>query len=433
MQNPMLRFAAQEGPEAPDPAETLTRLLSELGWKNVAPWIGSLAVVVLAAILAFGIYQLARRLILRGIHRVADKTAAKWDDVLVGHRVFQRLTHLLPALVLYLAMPLAVAEGEILDLARQVTIAYMVLAGVLALSAVLSALNQIYETGFRGAGERPIRSYVQVLNIVLWVFAGILVVAVFTGRSPWGLLGGLGAMTAVLMLTFKDSILGLVASIQLTANDMVRIGDWIEMPQFGADGNVEEILLTTVKVRNWDKTITTIPSYRLISDAFKNWRGMSSSGVRRIRRSLLFDMTSVRFVDDEMLARLRRIRFLEEYLDRKLDEVRRWNVENGVDESSKVNGRRLTNFGTFRAYLEAYLKSLPFVDRSETLMVHQLSPTEKGLPLQIYVFSKEQRWAYWEALQADIFDHILAVAGEFDLRIVQIPTGADVRALVAEA
>ncbi len=396
---------------------------------GLAPWISRLVLLAGALLLAFVAYGLIRRLGVRAIHSLAGRTRTQWDDVLVERGVFHRLSHLVPALVLHLAAPVIFPEEGPREMLQRAMLAYMLLAGVFAASALLSALNRIYEGSSAAAAERPIRSYVQVVKISVWILSLILIVAVLTGRSPWALLGGLGAMTAVLMLVFKDSILGLVASIQLTGNDMVRVGDWIEMPQYGADGNVTEILLATVKVRNWDMTITTIPTYRLISDAFKNWRGMSESGVRRMRRYVVLDMNSVRFVDDDMLERFRKIQLLEGYLDETLEKVRQWNEEQGVDASSVVNGRRLTNLGTFRAYLEAYLRSLPYADPSQTLMVHQKPPTEKGLPLQIYLFSKEQRWAYWEALQADIFDHILAIVPEFGLRVVQMPTGADLRSL----
>ncbi len=414
-----------------DFSQLMTELLAYRGLGGMAPWIVRTVLVSVMILLAVVAYQVARRLVVRGLRNLADKTRTKWDDVLVERQFFQRLSHLVPALVIHLTAPAVFPEPALYPLVQRFTLAYMVLAGAFALSSLLSALNQIYETSFEGAGERPIRSYVQVVSIFFWVLAGILIAAALTDHSPLALLGGLGAMTAVLMLVFKDSILGLVASIQLTANGMVRIGDWIEMPQYGADGNVIEILLTTVKVRNWDMTITTIPTYKLIGDAFKNWRGMSESGVRRVRRPILIDMSSIRFVDEEMLERFRQIQMLHDYLDTKLEEIRLWNEEQGIDTGSLVNGRRLTNVGTFRAYLEAYIKSLPYVDHSQTLMVHQRPPSEKGLTLQLYFFSKEQRWAYWEALQADIFDHVVAVAPEFGLRLVQMPTGADVRAVVA--
>jgi miniconductance mechanosensitive channel len=255
------------------------------------------------------------------------------------------------------------------------------------------------------------------------------VLSLVLGRNPFVLLTGLGAMTAVLMLIFKDAILGLVAGVQLSANRMVSLGDWIEMPKYGADGDVIDVALTTVKVQNWDKTITTIPTYALISESFKNWRGMSESGGRRIKRAVQIDIASIRFCDDDMLARYARIQHVSKYLADKQDELTRWNADHGVDASSAANGRRLTNVGTFRAYVVAYLRHHPLIHQDMTFLVRQLAPTAEGLPIEIYVFSRDQRWSYYEDLQADIFDHVLAVAREFDLRVFQRPAGSDFRQL----
>lgn len=384
--------------------------------------------ILLVAILAF---FLARALMRRGLMSLVRRTRTSWDDALAEQRVFNHLAQLSPALVFYFgALVLFPQQGTLFGMMQRLALGYMVVVGGLAINAFLSAVVVIYETSFQGARERPILSYVQVAKIVLWVLVGVLLVASLMERSPWALLGGLGALTAVLLLVFKDAILGLVASIQLSGNDMVRVGDWISMPEFDADGDVMEISLTTVKVRNWDKTISTIPTYQLISSTMKNWRGMTESGGRRIKRSLLIDLTSIRFVDAELLEKLRKIQILRPYLDERLAEVESWNQEHQVEEgSSPVNGRRLTNVGTFRAYVDAYLKRIPELHEDMTFLVRQLAPTEKGLPMEIYVFSREQRWAYYEALQADIFDHLLAAAAEFDLQLVQIPTGADVRSL----
>jgi miniconductance mechanosensitive channel len=240
-------------------------------------------------------------------------------------------------------------------------------------------------------------------------------------------------MTAVVMLVFRDAILGFVAGIQLSANQMVSPGDWIEMPKYGADGDVLEVALTTVKVRNWDKTITTIPTYALISESFKNWRGMKESGGRRIKRAIHIDMHSIRFCDEPMLQRFSKIEFVSEHLARKRQEIAHWNADRGVDDSAPINGRRLTNIGTFRAYLIAYLRAHPMIHQEMTFLVRQLAPTPHGLPLEIYVFSRDQVWANYEGIQADIFDHVLAVAPEFDLRIFQTPTGGDVRAALEAA
>jgi len=243
------------------------------------------------------------------------------------------------------------------------------------------------------------------------------------------LFSGLGAMTAVLMLVFKDPLLGFIAGIQLSANRMVARGDWIEMPKYGADGDVLEVALTTVKIQNWDKTITTIPTYALITESFKNWRGMTESGGRRIKRAINIDMQSIKFCDDDMLARFIKIQHVAEYMERKRDEIASWNAERGVDASTPVNGRRLTNVGTFRAYVVAYLNSHPMIDADMTFLVRQLAPTPHGLPIEIYVFSRDQDWVRYEDIQSDIFDHILAVSSEFDLRVYQTPSGGDLQTL----
>jgi miniconductance mechanosensitive channel len=259
--------------------------------------------------------------------------------------------------------------------------------------------------------------------------AGIFIVSILTDKSPWGILSILGGFTVVLMLVFKDTILGFVASIQLSGHDMVRIGDWIEMPKYGADGDVIDVSIHTVKVRNWDKTITTIPTYGLVTDAFKNWRGMSESGGRRIKRSFYIDMSSIKFCTDEMLERFRKFEFIREYIEQKQKEIDEYNREHAVETSQLINGRRQTNIGVFRAYIIAYLKKHPKIHQGMTFLVRHLEPTPTGLPIQIYVFSSDQAWANYEAIQADIFDHLLAAVPEFELRIFQNPTGHDFAAL----
>ena len=270
----------------------------------------------------------------------------------------------------------------------------------------------------------------QLGKILLWLVVGILVVAKLLDKDPTSLLTGLGALMTVILLVFKDSILGFVASLQLTRDDLVRKGDWIEVPGYGADGDVLEVTLHAVKVQNWDKTIVTVPTPAMITGGFKNWRGMSESGGRRIKRALSLDMTSVCFLDEELLVRLKKVEYIQQYLDEKVTEVQGWNAEKMVDESSLVNGRRLTNLGTFRAYLELYLRNHPQISQTMTFLVRQLPPSADGIPIQIYVFSKEQRWAEYEAIIGDIFDHILAVLPEFNLRIFQAPSGADWRMAV---
>ncbi|NMA65612.1 MAG: mechanosensitive ion channel, partial [Clostridiaceae bacterium] len=265
----------------------------------------------------------------------------------------------------------------------------------------------------------------QVVKIFISIMAAVIIISILTERSPWLLLSGIGAATAVLMLIFQNSILGLVASIQLTTNNMVQIGDWIEMPTHGADGDVIDISLHTVKVQNWDKTIITIPTHKLISESFKNWRGMREAGGRRIKRSIYIDMTSVKFCDEEMLERFKKIQYIKEYIQKKESEIENYNKSQNVDLSSIVNGRRLTNLGTFRAYIANYLKNHPGLNKNMTQMVRQLQPTEYGLPLEIYAFTDETAWVKYEAIQSDIFDHILAIVPEFDLKIYQRPAGHD--------
>ena len=373
--------------------------------------------------------MLARLVLVRVARSTVERTQTRWDDGLLQHKFFHRLARLLPALVLYYAAPILFPVNDALqDAAVRLSLIWLVVVGVWLLDSFLKTLDDVYEQNLDHE-KRPIKSYLQVVFLVAGLFAAILVVGIALDRSPWKLLTGLGAAMAIILLVFKDTILGFVASIQLSTYDLVRIGDWIEFPKYQADGDVVDITLHTVKVQNWDKTITTIPAYALVSESFKNWRGMSESGGRRIKRALHLDMTSVRFVDAEMLERFKKIRFIQEYLDRKVEEVSKWNQEHEVDEESLVNGRRLTNLGTFRAYVEAYLRNHARIHQDMTFLVRQLPPGESGIPLEIYVFSSEQRWAPYEGIQADIFDHLLAVLPEFGLRVFQSPTGADLRAL----
>ncbi len=393
--------------------------------------IGRILAVALTIVAAYLANLIAKRLLLRAIKKLVRRTKTVWDDMLVNRGVFNRLSHLAPALVVY-ALAAFVAQGYPTAIAviQRAAMVYTIIVGLLVLDALLNSLVDIYRT-FEMARRRPIRGFVQAAKIVLYAIVGIIVVSTIMGKSPNLLLGGLGAMTAVIMLIFKDSILGLVAGIQLSTNQMLHIGDWIEMPKYGADGDVIDLTLTTVKVQNWDKTITTIPTYALISDYFKNWRGMSESGGRRIKRSINIDMASVRFCTAEMLERFKKITYITEYVETKLDEIGAQNREAGIDESDLINGRHLTNLGTFRAYVVAYLRSHRQVHQGMTFLVRHLQPAETGLPIEIYVFSSDKVWANYEAIQADIFDHILAVIPEFELRVFQNPTGADFRALTA--
>ena len=370
----------------------------------------------------------AKKIIVRAVNSVIGRTKAKWDDVFVENKVFERLSHLAPALVFYAAAPwlFPAAQVEYATGLRRLATVWMFLAGARAGSALLENFVTLGRSNpaFR---DKPLRSYSQVLNIIIWLGVGIISIATLMDKSPWALLTGLGAMTAIILLVFKDSLLGFVASVQIAGNDMLRIGDWVEIPKYGADGDVLEIGLNTVKIQNWDKTVSTIPTYAFMTDSFKNWRGMAESGGRRIKRSISIDMSSVRFLQQADLDRLRKVQFITEYLEETTKEVDSWNTEKGLDGTSMINGRRLTNLGTFRAYIEYYLEHHPQIRKDMTFLVRQLAPGPEGLPIEIYVFSGEQRWVQYEGILADIFDHLLAAIGEFDLRVYQHPSGSDWR------
>ncbi len=305
-----------------------------------------------------------------------------------------------------------------------ISLIYLIFAILFAASAFLNSANTLYNK-LDVSQNMPIKGFIQVAKIILWAIAIIFTLSVIMGKKPGYFLTGLGAMTAILLLIFKDSILGLVAGIQLSTNKMIRVGDWIEMPRYGADGDVIDISLTTLKVQNFDKTITTIPTYSMVTDSFKNWRGMSESAGRRIKRSINIDMSSVKFCDDGMIEKFKRFHNITKYIEDKQNELRDYNEKNNIDSSEMVNGRRMTNLGTFRAYLEGYLHNHPMINTDLTFLVRHLQPTETGLPIEIYIFCRDKRWTNYEGIQADIFDHILAVIPEFELRVFQNPTGSD--------
>jgi miniconductance mechanosensitive channel len=391
----------------------------------VARAVAVIVVLFLAVVANF----IARRFILSALTHIISKSKSKWDDAILRKRALNHLVHLAPALVIYVLTPVAL-EGldSSIDVIRGALQIYMLVILMLALDSVLNAVEVIYQD-FQASKEIPIKGFIQVLKIAVYFLTAVFIISILLNKTPLYLLSGIGALAAVLMLVFRDSILGFVAGIQLAANRMVSVGDWIEMPKYGADGDVLEVALTTVKVQNWDKTITTIPTYALISESFKNWRGMSDSGGRRIKRSVSIDMSSIKFCDGEMLERFEKIQYIAGYIEATKNELQAFNQSMSVDNASLVNGRRMTNIGTFRAYVKAYLQNHPEINKDMTFLIRQLPPAENGLPIEIYVFSKDKVWANYEAIQSDIFDHVLAVVPEFDLRVYQNPTGADFRAL----
>jgi miniconductance mechanosensitive channel len=386
-------------------------------------------ILVLAAILYAGL----RLVVLRLVTTIVSRMQMRWVDVLLRRGVFGRLAAAAPGILVHSLAGLWMGEDSsmaIMGKAVELTAyLWMLLFGMLTIHSLLDALLEIYET-LPFAKQLPIQSFVQVIKLVTVLVFLVISVSMLLGKSPALLISGMGAMTAVLMLVFKDPIMGFVAGIQLSANQMLAVGDWLEMPKYNADGDVIEVSLTTVKVRNWDKTITTIPTYSLVTDSFKNWRGMQEVGGRRIKRSLFIDMTSVKFLTEEDIERLRNTQLLSSYISEKIADIECYNREHGIDPASPVNGRRLTNIGTFRAYLTAYLKSHPGIHKNLIMMVRQLQPTSEGLPLEIYAFTSDTGWIAHEGVQADIFDHILAVVPEFGLRIFQTPSGSDVRAMI---
>ena len=389
------------------------------------------ATMVLVFALALVATWAVRRSLLRFIHHVVRGNRLHWDDALVNNHFFQRLSWLVPVLIFHLAQDLLLPpDSQGAEILRRLITGGFVLVGIGAVNGLLGAINDIYRE-LHGKSGKTIRGYIDAAKILVYVLGLIFLIGVLTDRSPWGLLSVMGGLTAVTMLVFRDSILGFIASIQLTGTDMVRVGDWIEMGSYDADGDVIEISIHSVRVRNWDKTITTIPTYALISKSFKNWRGMSESGGRRIKRSLNLDMTSIRFLSDAELEDMAKIELLTDYIRNRQQEIEQFNREHAIDSSIIINGRRQTNAGLFRAYVIAYLKENPKIHKDMTFLVRQLKPGPEGLPLQIYVFSNDQAWARYEAIQADIFDHLIAALPQFDLRVFQHPSGYDFRKLVA--
>jgi miniconductance mechanosensitive channel len=366
-------------------------------------------------------YYVARTVLLRWLARLIRRTQTKIDDILLERGVLRRVALLAPVVVLYYgagALPGPTAY------VLQIVNAALTVVVLLVLGSAIDAFQDII-ADYDARTEVPIKSYTQIAKIVIYVLGTLITTAVLTGKSPWVLLSGVGALMAVVILVFRDTILSLVASFTIASNRMIRVGDWIEAPDFGADGDVIEVALHTVKVQNWDKTITSIPTHKLVEVSFKNWRGMQESGGRRIKRSLHLDMNTARFCDEEMLDRFEAIELIRDYVRERRQVVALDNSARKVDVSELVNGRRLTNVGTFRAYVVAYLRSHPHIHQDMTFLVRHRAPTPQGLPLEIYVFTTTTEWVAYEGIQSDIFDHLLAVVPRFGLRVFQEPTGAE--------
>jgi miniconductance mechanosensitive channel len=409
--------------------EYISKWLMDYGInKNLSLFVSNTITILIIIFIIVTAYLLTKKFIIGTIKTHIKRSKNKWDDILVKRKVLEQLAHIIPALVIHLFAPAFPVYG---DLIERLAFSYIVVVVIVTIGKLLNVADDIYRQ-FEISREKPIKGYLQVFKIIVYIIGAIIVISVLTDRSPLAILGGIGAATAILTLVFQNSILGFVASIQLVWNNMLRIGDWIEMPKYGADGDVIEISIHTVKVQNWDKTIVTIPTHALISDSFKNWRGMREAGGRRIKRAIYIDMTSIKFCTEEMLERFKKIQYIQEYLESKIRDIEEYNRKNNIDTDNIVNGRHLTNIGTFRAYVENYIKNHPKLNKGMLQIVRQLQPTEKGLPLEIYTFTNDTAWINYESIQADIFDHILAVLPEFDLRIYQAPSGHDIKDLLIE-
>ncbi len=415
-----------------DPADAGGLPASIGPWLDAHPLLASLLEVA-AVVLAVGLaYLLLSRLAIPLLRRGVAASRKRWDDLLLDAPLLRTVSWLLPLAAGWALLPLLPRLGP--DPAKVIRNAFAAAIAILcakAFSQLLSGINAIYERR-PGSGSRPIRSYVQLVQLLAWLVGAIVAVAVLVDRSPVILLSGLGALAAVLLLVFKDTILSLVAAVQVTSYDLVRVGDWVEAPKFGADGTVIEIGLNVVKIRNWDLTVTSVPTFKLVDESFKNWRGMSESGGRRIKRMLLVDLESIRFLEPSEIEDLGRMALLAEYVGSKRQEIAEANrraaeAHPGVEPPE----RRLTNVGTFRAYIERYVRSRADVHKGMTLLVRQLQPTADGLPIEIWCFTATTEWIPYESIQADIFDHLLAIAARFGIRIVQHPTGGDLQRLGA--
>jgi miniconductance mechanosensitive channel len=399
--------------------DNLLSLLEHLGIQATPQsWI--FQTIALCSILLFAWLSnwLTKGLLNSRLRKLVSKSKNQFDDELHKHGFFKRIGHIVPAVVIYLLSQLLIEHLSLLAFLKNAAVIYVLIAAVMALSALLNTIEDTYNAS-NFAKKAPITGFIQVAKLFVVIIAGLLIISILMDKSPLLLLSGLGAVTAILLLLFRDTILGFVAGIQIAANRMVNTGDWIEMPKYGADGDVLQVGLTTVKVQNFDKTISTIPTYALISEPVKNWRGMSESDGRRIKRSLCIDIHSIHFCDQNMLNEFSKIRYIKNYIQTKLEKLQLFHSEQHIDTTDLINSRRLTNIGTLRAYMQAYLENHPDINQNMTLMVRQRPPTELGIPLEIYCFSKDKNWVNYEGIQGDIFDHFLAILPAFKLRAYQ--------------
>jgi miniconductance mechanosensitive channel len=384
---------------------------------------GILAVIlVVVCILA---NMIIRKIIIRMMDKIVKMNNSVWGEILHDRKLFPRMANMVPGIIVYSFAP-AFGGHSVSTILQMVSSTYILVIVALIIGVLLDTIDDIYRT-YPVSLVRPIKGFLQVIKIVADIIIGIWIVANLMGESPLILLGGVGAVTAVISFVFKDSILGFIAGVQLTSNDMLRIGDWIEMPKYGADGEVIDVTLNTVKIQNFDKTIITVPAYVMVSDSFKNWRGMQEFGGRRIKRSVYIDVNSIRFCTPEMIEKFKNIEYLKDYIIEMENNINAYNQKHPGDANLLANGRHMSNIGTFRIYIQKFLENFPGLYKNTMQMVRQLPPGEYGLPIEIYAFTDDTDWDIYERIQADIFDHIFSVVGEFGLRIFQNPTGHDLR------
>lgn len=400
------------------------KLLLKLDFNDTLASYLSLAVnIVILGIIAYLIYGFCRFVLVTLMAIVAKRTRSRFDDLLISNETAKYMSHLIPLIYIYNTVPIILKNFTSWEtvFARLVGV-YIVLLSLWIINSILKAIRDHLKSKPEYS-DKPIDSYVQVIMILLWILGVVVIVAKIFDIDTDTLVKTLGAVSAIIILIFRDTILGFVASVQVSVNDMIRIGDWITMDKFGADGDVIEINLATVKVRNFDNTTTTIPTYSLISDSFRNWRGMINSNGRRIKRHVLIKTNSIRFVREEELENFKKIQLIETYIEKKQTDIARHNKLHGVDKTLSINGRNLTNFGLFRKYLTKYLENYPGLNKDMILLCRHLQPTAQGIPLEIYAFSSDKRFENYEYIMSDIFDHILASVVYFDLEIYEMPSG----------
>ncbi len=396
-----------------------------LEWIRQYPFIYTNLKFLWVIILAYLSFLAAKFIAFKIITRIVNKTKNIYDDILLNKKVLRRVAYVGPVIVFYQYAYLIPTLEKLFEKTAEILIViiFMSIAG-----AAIIAINEIHENK-PGKQDKPIKGYLQLIKMIVYVIGSITIIGVLAQQNPWSLITGLAAASALILLIFRDTILSFVTSIQINSYDLIRTGDWIEIPKYGIDGDVIDISLNVIKVQNWDKTISVLPTYKLIEDSFKNWRGMQQTGGRRIKRSVFIDIASVKFCNDEMINRFKKFQLIEEYLDDRQKEIKSYNQQNSIDESELINGRRLTNLGTFRAYVRAYLRQRDDIVNNLTFLVRHLDPGPTGIPIEIYVFANTTEWAKYEEIQASIFDHVLSVVPMFDLRIFQNPSGSDFREL----